>query len=81
MPAELADDLAATALALARRFAGGATLWCIAPDWVPHAQHVAVEFVHPVVVGARALPAVALTGPDLVTATRVSARSGAGPQA
>jgi hypothetical protein len=76
MPAELADDLAAAALALARRFAAGATLWCVAPDWEPHAHHVAVEFVHPVVVGARALPAVALTGPDLTTAVRVSARAG-----
>jgi hypothetical protein len=69
-------DLAAASLALARRFAAGATLWCVAPAWEPHAQHVAVEFVHPVVVGTRALPAVALTGPDLVGAARVSARPG-----
>lgn len=74
--AELAADLAATALMLARRFANGATMWCLAPAWQPHAQHVAVEFVHPVIVGKRALPAVALTGPDLVDVIRVSARPG-----
>jgi len=62
----LAADLASTALATARRFHAGATMWCVAPRWEPHAQHVAVEFVHPVIVGKRALPAVALTGPDLV---------------
>ena len=44
-------DLAAAALALARRFAAGATLWCVAPAWPSHARHVAVEFVHPVIVG------------------------------
>ena len=66
MSAELAADLATASLTLARRFAAGATMWCLAPQWEPHAQHVAVEFVHPVIVGKRALPAVALTGPDLV---------------
>jgi hydrogenase maturation factor len=55
-----ASDLAATALALARRFAVGATMWCAAPDWPEHAHHVAVEFVHPVIMGKRALPAVAV---------------------
>ncbi|MBA3302725.1 MAG: hydrogenase assembly protein HupF, partial [Acidimicrobiia bacterium] len=57
----LAVDLAATALSLARRFAAGATLWCWAPGADQHARHVAVEFVHPVIVGKRALPAVAVT--------------------
>ncbi len=70
---ELSADLASAALVLARRFAAGATLWCLAPAWEPHAHHVAVEFVHPVIVGKRALPAVALTGPDPVGALRVSA--------
>ncbi|MCA4724952.1 MULTISPECIES: HypC/HybG/HupF family hydrogenase formation chaperone [Mycolicibacterium] len=74
--ADLAADLAATSLTLARRFAAGATMWCLAPSWQPHAQHVAVEFVHPVIVGKRALPAVALTGPDLVDVVRVSVRPG-----
>jgi hypothetical protein len=73
---DLSADLAAASLVLARRFAAGATLWCLAPAWEPHAQHVAVEFVHPVIVGKKALPAVALTGPDLVATTRVSVRPG-----
>jgi hypothetical protein len=74
--AELAEDLATTALTLARRFAAGGTMWSIAPSWEPHALHIAVEFVHPVIVGKRALPAVALTGPDLVDLARVSVRPG-----
>src|SRR5580692_8857816 len=74
--AELAEDLAATAFTLAKRFAAGATMWSIAPSWEPHAQHIAVEFVHPVIMGKRALPAVALTGPRLVDLVRVSVRPG-----
>jgi hypothetical protein len=73
---ELAEDLAAAALTLAKRFAAGATMWSIAPSWEPHALHIAVEFVHPVIMGKRALPAVALTGPDLVDLVRVSVRPG-----
>ena len=72
----LAADLAATAFTLAKRFAAGATMWSIAPSWEPHALHIAVEFVHPVIVGKRALPAVALTGPNLVDLARVSVRPG-----
>lgn len=74
--AELAEDLAAAAFTLAKRFAAGATMWSIAPGWEPHALHIAVEFVHPVIMGKRALPAVALTGPDLVDLVRVSVRPG-----
>lgn len=73
---DLASDLARAALTLAQRFSAGATMWCIAPRWAPHAQHIAVEFVHPVIVGKRALPAVALTGPDLLGEARVSVRAG-----
>ncbi len=76
MDESLAVDLASTALAAARRFHAGATMWCLAPSWEPHAQHVAVEFMHPVIVGKRALPAVALTGPDLVATARISVRPG-----
>jgi hypothetical protein len=72
----LADDLATASLAMARRFARGATLWCLAPGWEPHAHHMAVEFVHPVIVGKRALPAFALTGSDLVPRARVAVRPG-----
>jgi D-sedoheptulose 7-phosphate isomerase len=39
------------------------------------AQHVAVEFVHPVIVGKRALPAISLTA-DVATVTGVAARDG-----
>jgi hypothetical protein len=74
--AELAADLAATAFTLAKRFAAGATMWSIAPSCEPHALHIAVEFVHPVIMGKRALPAVALTGPNLVDLVRVSVRPG-----
>jgi hypothetical protein len=74
--AELAADLAATAFTLAKRFAAGATMWSIAPSWEPHALHIAVEFVHPVIMGKRALPAVALTGPNLVDLVRVSVQPG-----
>ncbi len=76
LAADLATDLAAAAFTLARRFAAGATMWSIAPSWEPHALHIAVEFVHPVIMGKRALPAVALTGPDLVDLVRVSVRPG-----
>ena len=76
LDAELAADLAATAFTLAKRFAAGATMWSIAPSWEPHALHIAVEFVHPVIMGKRALPAVALTGPNLVDLVRVSVRPG-----
>src|ERR1700730_17692000 len=74
--AELATDLAAAAFMLAKRFAAGATMWSIAPSWEPHALHIAVEFVHPVIMGKRALPAVALTGPNLIDLVRVSVRPG-----
>ncbi|BDN81631.1 MULTISPECIES: HypC/HybG/HupF family hydrogenase formation chaperone [Mycobacterium] len=76
LSSELAADLAAAAFTLAKRFAAGATMWSIAPSWEPHALHIAVEFVHPVIMGKRALPAVALTGPDLVDLVRVSVRPG-----
>ena len=62
----LSADLAAAALDLARKFHAGATLWVISPQWEPHAHHVAVEFVHPVIMGKRALPSVALVDPDPV---------------
>jgi hypothetical protein len=74
--ADGADDLAAASLALARRFDAGATLWCIAPTWPEQARHVAVEFVHPVIVGSRALPAVQVGGPALVNDLRALVRPG-----
>ncbi len=73
---EMSTDLAAASLALARRFHAGATLWVLSPEWEPHAHHVTVEFVHPVIMGKHALPAFALTGPDAVAQARVAARPG-----
>jgi hypothetical protein len=74
--AELSADLSAAALDLARRFHDGATLWVISPQWEPHAHHVAVEFVHPVIMGKRALPSVALVEPDPVAQARVASQPG-----
>jgi hydrogenase maturation factor len=71
-----AEDLAACALALARRFAAGATMWCVAREWPSHGRHVAVEFVHPVIVGKKALPAVNVEGVDITSTLRVLARPG-----
>jgi hypothetical protein len=73
---DLAEDLASTALVLARRFATGATMWCLAPATPHHARHLAVEFVHPVIVGKRALPAVAVGGGTEVATLRASVRAG-----
>jgi hypothetical protein len=73
---DLSADLAAAALDLARRFHDGATLWVISPQWEPHAHHVAVEFVHPVIMGKRALPSVALVEPDPVAQARVASNPG-----
>src|ERR1700756_1383214 len=76
LAADLAADLAATSFSLAKRFAAGATMWGISPGWEPHALHIAVEFLHPGIVGKRALPAVAITGPNVVDVVRVSVRPG-----
>jgi hypothetical protein len=73
---DIGQPLATAAMALARRFAGGATLWCIAPQWPEHARHVAVEFVHPVLVGKRALPAISVDGADPVASLRALVRPG-----
>ncbi|MEO6886933.1 MAG: hydrogenase assembly protein HupF [Jatrophihabitantaceae bacterium] len=72
----LAEDLAVASLSIARRFHAGATMWCVSPRWEPHAHHMAVEFVHPVIVGKRALPALALTDSNVVAQARVSVRPG-----
>jgi hypothetical protein len=69
-------DLSGAALAMARRFASGATMWCVAPGWPEHARHVAVEFVHPVIMGKRALPSVAIDAASAITTLRTTARSG-----
>ena len=69
----VAEDLALASLALARRFSAGGTMWCASPNWPFHAHHVAVEFVHPVIVGKRALPAVTVPpAADMVATLRAS---------
>ncbi len=75
--AGLCEDLARASLALARRFSAGGTMWCISPSSPFHAHHVAVEFVHPVIMGKRALPAVVVpAGADLVATLRATVRPG-----
>jgi D-sedoheptulose 7-phosphate isomerase len=55
--------LVESARALAHCFEDGATLWVLGSGAAaPDADHVAVEFSHPVIVGKRALPAVSLGG-------------------
>ena len=59
-----ADRVARLCHAMAQRFAAGGRLLALGhtPSARSDAHHVAVEFVHPVIVGKRALPALALTG-------------------
>ncbi len=71
-----AENLAAAALTLARSFAAGATMWCVAPEWPAHGRHVAVEFVHPVIVGKRALPSVCVEASTAAGTLRLLARPG-----
>jgi D-sedoheptulose 7-phosphate isomerase len=57
-----AGQIAEACWAMARRFHQGGRLLAFGNGaWATDAQHVAVEFVHPVIVGKRALPALALT--------------------
>jgi D-sedoheptulose 7-phosphate isomerase len=61
--AEQAPGLARAARELAERFRRGGRLLVFGSGTsAADAQHVSVEFVHPVVVGKRALPALALAG-------------------
>ncbi len=59
-----AEPLARLCHRMAERFARGGRLLAlgVSPTARSDARHVAVEFVHPVIVGKRALPAIALTG-------------------
>jgi D-sedoheptulose 7-phosphate isomerase len=58
-----ARRLAEVCRAMAERFARGGRL--LATGDVSDSRHVAVEFVHPVIVGKRALPAIAVTPREL----------------
>jgi len=60
--AENADQISQASYAMAKRFhRGGRLLVFGSGGATTDAQHVSVEFVHPVIVGKRALPAIALT--------------------
>jgi D-sedoheptulose 7-phosphate isomerase len=76
---DLADQAAAVASAchaMALRFHRGGKLIAFGTGASStDAQHVAVEFVHPVIVGKRALPAISLTT-DVATVTGVAERDG-----
>jgi len=62
--------------AMAARFHRGGTLMVFGTGGPSaDAQHVAVEFVHPVIVGKRALPAISLTT-DVATVTGIAEREG-----
>jgi D-sedoheptulose 7-phosphate isomerase len=75
----LADDAAAIATAchaMAVRFHRGGTLVVFGNGTAStDAQHVVVEFVHPVIMGKRALPAISLTA-DVATVTGIAGTEG-----
>src|SRR5579863_837610 len=71
-----ADAVAEACHAMAVRFHQGGKLVVFGTGGAStDAQHVAVEFVHPVIVGKRALPAIALTT-DVATVTGIAEREG-----
>ncbi len=76
---QLADDAAAIATAchaMAARFHRGGTLVVFGNGAAStDAQHVVVEFVHPVIMGKRALPAISLTA-DVATVTGIAGQEG-----
>ena len=68
-----ADAVAEAAFAIAQRFRAGGTLLAFGNGNAgTDAAHLAVEFMHPVIVGKPALPAIAL-GNDIATVTGVAA--------
>jgi D-sedoheptulose 7-phosphate isomerase len=71
-----AAAVAAACYAMAVRFHQGGKLVVFGTGGAStDAQHVAVEFVHPVIVGKRALPAISLSS-DVATVTGLAAREG-----
>ncbi|HUN32816.1 MAG TPA: hydrogenase/urease maturation nickel metallochaperone HypA [Trebonia sp.] len=71
-----AEAVAAACHAMAARFHRGGKLIAFGSGGAStDAQHVAVEFVHPVIVGKRALPALSLTT-DAATVTGIAEREG-----
>jgi D-sedoheptulose 7-phosphate isomerase len=71
-----AADVARTCHVMAVRFHRGGKLVVFGNGGTStDAQHIAVEFVHPVIVGKRALPAISLTS-DVATLTGIAGRVG-----
>ncbi|MFD2416047.1 D-sedoheptulose-7-phosphate isomerase [Amycolatopsis pigmentata] len=71
-----AGEVARACHAMAERFHHGGKLVVFGNGPAStDAQHIAVEFVHPVIVGKRALPAISLTA-DVATITGVAGRQG-----
>jgi D-sedoheptulose 7-phosphate isomerase len=80
LPAEVlaaeSETVARTCHDMAQRFHRGGKLVVFgAGGTTTDAQHVSVEFVHPVIVGKRALPAISLTN-DVGTVTGIAEREG-----
>ncbi|MEU6414787.1 SIS domain-containing protein [Microbispora sp. NPDC046933] len=74
--ADEADAVARACHAMATRFHGGGRLIVFGNgEAATDAQHISVEFVHPVIVGKRALPSFSLTS-DVATITGVAATAG-----
>jgi D-sedoheptulose 7-phosphate isomerase len=74
--AEDAERVARACHDMAVRFSRGGKLLCFGNGGpATDAQHIAVEFVHPVIVGKRALPALSLTT-DAPTVTGVAKQAG-----
>lgn len=67
-----AERISRLCLELARRFTAGGRLLAVggSPQAWSDAHHVAVEFVHPVIVGKRALPALAIAPEDVASVRR-----------
>jgi D-sedoheptulose 7-phosphate isomerase len=71
-----AEHMARACLAMAQRFnAGGRLLAFGAGNSATDAQHISVEFVHPVIMGKRALPAIAL-GTDIAATLGLASSTG-----
>ncbi|MGW4471602.1 D-sedoheptulose-7-phosphate isomerase [Nonomuraea sp. NPDC004354] len=74
--ADEAEKVARACHAMATRFHGGGRLIVFGNgESATDAQHIAVEFVHPVIVGKRALPSFSLTG-DVAAITGIAAEAG-----
>ena len=73
---ECAEAVTATAADMAARLGGGGKLIAFGNGaGSTDAQHISIEFIHPVIVGKRALPAIALTN-DVASLTGIAERAG-----